>query len=303
MKKICTRKIAVSEIFEFISNSFFDKEFYITGPSNFNNIIENSIVLLTDRNYDCLKEEKHHENVLFVSCKEIQGQNVLVTDTPELDFYKIINEFFMDDVINIIDENVMIENGARIGKNVSIGNNSFISGNVKIGNNCFIGKNVSIYGEVDIASNVIIKDNVVINTNQFGFILDDGAYIEKPSLGKTIIGKNVIIGNSSTIEQPLFGETIIGKNVKIDDLVNIGSESVIEDDVIISSGAVVCQNIRIGKNCQIGVNTSIKSNVNIVENTMLGMGSVVIENIDKEGKYAGNPIKLLERKGKDTWQV
>jgi acetyltransferase-like isoleucine patch superfamily enzyme len=42
-----------------------------------------------------------------------------------------------------------------------------------------------------------------------------------------------------------------------------------------------------------GTNSCVKQKTNIIENTTVGMGCVVVNNIDISGVYVGNPAKKL----------
>ena len=52
--------------------------------------------------------------------------------------------------------------------------------------------------------------------------------------------------------------------------------------------------IIIGKNCWIGMNCTILKGVKIGDNTVIGAGSVVIENCDENSVYRGNPAKKIK---------
>ena len=48
----------------------------------------------------------------------------------------------------------------------------------------------------------------------------------------------------------------------------------------------------IGSYCYLGANSSIKQNINICNNVIIGIGGVVVKNIEKPGIYIGNPVVL-----------
>ena len=58
-------------------------------------------------------------------------------------------------------------------------------------------------------------------------------------------------------------------------------------------------NVNIGGHCQIkegvslGTGVNLLPNIKISSNTKIGIGSVVLKNIVKQGSYFGNPAKLI----------
>ena len=52
---------------------------------------------------------------------------------------------------------------------------------------------------------------------------------------------------------------------------------------------------KIGDNVYIGTGATIKQGVSIASNTVIGMGAVVVKDINKEGTYVGNPAKILNK--------
>jgi UDP-2-acetamido-3-amino-2,3-dideoxy-glucuronate N-acetyltransferase len=124
---------------------------------------------------------------------------------------------------SIIDENVIIGEGAKIwhfchvcegaiiGENCSLGQNVYVGKNVKIGKGVKIQNNVSIYEGVEIEEDVFIGPSVV-----FTNVLNPRAFINRKSeFKKTLIQKGVTIGANTTI--------VCGNNVGKYALIGAGS--------------------------------------------------------------------------------
>lgn len=103
----------------------------------------------------------------------------------------------------------------------------------------------------------------------------------------TKIGENCFIMEDNTI-QP-FVE--IGDNVIMWSGNHIGHHTKIRDNVFISSHVVICGNCKINSFCWLGVNSSVKDGLVLETGTLLGMGSVVIENTEPNKSYMGCPAK------------
>lgn len=115
------------------------------------------------------------------------------------------------------------------------------------------------------------------------------------------IGENSFVFEDNTIQYHVK----IGNNVVLWSGNHIGHRTVIDDDVWITSHVVISGFCHIGRGCFIGVNASFSDNVDIAEDTVVGMGAVVIKNIEeKAGVYVGSPAKKIrDRTAYDQFEV
>ena len=207
---------------------------------------------------------------------------------PRLVFAKVVQNFFVDNIVYDIDNTS------------SIGNNCYISKDVKISKYCVIGKNVSIGKGTVINNHVVIGDNTIIGEDcyiksgsiigedGFGFDFeDDGTPIRIPHLGKVVLGNSVEIGAKNTIAKGTLGVTKIEDNVKIDDQVHIAHNCSIGKNTIITACAEISGSVHIGKNCWIAPNVSIIQKVSIGDDVTIGIGAVVTKDIEDNKKIMG----------------
>ena len=87
----------------------------------------------------------------------------------------------------------------------------------------------------------------------------------------------------------------IGRYVRLHSNVSIGHDSIIEDYVTMASASVTAGYVRIGEGCYIGINASIREGVSIGEWAIVGMGAVVLEDVEKHSVVVGNPARFLRR--------
>lgn len=86
----------------------------------------------------------------------------------------------------------------------------------------------------------------------------------------------------------------IGQHVFVNLNVTIGHDCTIGDFTTISPAANISGNVKIGKRCYIGTNASIKEGITICDDVTIGMGSVVLNDIEESGTYAGIPAKKIK---------
>lgn len=301
MYKLKTPDIHASEIAGFLNHVLMGKDCIIKIPSSIKNFQDNSFFYLMDTDKFPKERIKNYKNILVLTSQNldisIENFSSIKTNSPKLDFIRVVNEFFIEYEVTQIASTAKVHKNARIGRNVSIGENTIIGPEVTIGTNTKILNNVVITSRVEIGKNCIIKDNSTIGSEGYDFEIDEkGNPIHFPHIGKILIGNNVWIGAHSSIESAKIENTIINDNVKIDDLVQIGYNSEIGCCCMITAGVIVNRDVKIGENTLIAPNASIRDNIEIGKNVTVGQGSVVIKNIEDNAVYVGNPAYLLKKK-------
>ncbi len=296
MLKITSNSVLASEVAEFLGKKLQGENVVIYGPCTPDKITDRSIVYLNKKDALPHVELKKREEIL-VLCERDLGKGApasyIVTSQPELDFVRVINKFFTRPLPSQIDKQAIVEEGAKVGARVNIYAGSFIGADVEIDEGTTIFQNVVITGKVKIGKNCVIKANSTVGSEIFHFVYAKDKWEQFPQVGGIVIGDNVWIGGNTTVEKGSLSDTVIEDGAKIDDLVQIGSGSVIGCDAIVAAGAVICRNVTIGGKCWIAPNASIRENITIGNESTVGLGAVVIADVKAKTVVAGNPAKLI----------
>jgi UDP-3-O-[3-hydroxymyristoyl] glucosamine N-acyltransferase len=148
-----------------------------------------------------------------------------------------------------VEERVVIGEDVHIGESTRIGAGSVIGAKVSIGSNCDLYPNVTLYPGVRAGDRVIVHSGAVLGSDGFGYVRDQatGRYEKFPQVGKLEIEDDVEIGANTTIDRGALDTTRIGRGAKIDNLVHIGHNCQIGEDVVIAaqtglSGSAVLEN-------------------------------------------------------------
>jgi UDP-3-O-[3-hydroxymyristoyl] glucosamine N-acyltransferase len=186
---------------------------------------------------------------------------------------------------------VVIGAEARIGGGTRIEAGSVISAGVVIGNDCEIYPNVTIYSGTKLANRVIVHAGAVLGCDGFGYVRDKatGRYEKFPQIGTLEIGDDVEIGANVTIDRGALEVTRIGRGAKIDNLVHIGHNCQIGEDVVIAAQTGLSGSVTIEKNVLLGGQVGIGESAHIEEGVMLG------------GQGGVLPGKVLRGKGVAFW--
>ncbi|MGA2352111.1 MAG: UDP-3-O-(3-hydroxymyristoyl)glucosamine N-acyltransferase [Terracidiphilus sp.] len=169
-------------------------------------------------------------------------------------------------------EGVSIGPCAVVGENASIGAGTRIEAGAVIGEGVRIGKDCRIYSRAVLYPGTTLRDRVVVHAgvvlgaDGFGYVRDSatGAYTQFPQQGTLLIEDDVEIGANSTIDRGALKETRIGRGTKFDNLVHVGHNCDIGEDVIlvaltgisgsctVGNGAVIAGQVGIGDHAHIG---------------------------------------------------
>lgn len=158
----------------------------------------------------------------------------------------------------------------------------------------------SIYEGNEIHETAIIYPNVIMGVgNKIGpycVIGSNGEIRNCNSFdGNVIIGDNNVISELVTIQRPKEkgASTKIGSNNIIMAHSHIGHDVIVGDNCEISTSSVIGGYVEIGDNSKIKLNVTIRNRKKIGQNCLIGMGSVVVNDIEDNSVVVGNPAKPL----------
>lgn len=197
-----------------------------------------------------------------------------------------------------IDERVVIGEGVQIDDGSWIGPGSIVAANVRIGRNCELYPNVTIYAGVRLGDRVIVHAGAVLGSDGFGYVRDQttGRYEKFPQVGRLEIEDDVEIGANTTIDRGALDVTRIARGTKIDNLVHVGHNCQIGEDVVIAAQTGLSGSITIERNVVLGGQVGIGEHARIEEGVMLGGQGGVLPHKVLRGKrvaFWGTPARPL----------
>ncbi len=182
-----------------------------------------------------------------------------------------------------------------IGENVTLMPGVFVGDNVTIDDNTIIYPNVTIYRDCKIGKNCIIHAGSVIGSDGYGFAhTKDGRHIKIYQLGNVVIEDDVEIGANCAIDRATFGSTIIKKGTKIDNLIQIGHNCVVGENVLMAGQSGLSGSTIVGKNVTIGGQAATAGHLSIGDYAVIAARGGVTKSIPGGKVYSGFP--LMEHK-------
>jgi UDP-3-O-[3-hydroxymyristoyl] glucosamine N-acyltransferase len=166
----------------------------------------------------------------------------------------------------------VVESAARIGDETRIAAGAIVGEGVRIGAHCQLYPRVVIYPGTEIGQHVVIHAGAVLGADGFGYVRDAvaGAYTQFPQQGILVIEDDVELGANSTIDRGALGETRIRRGTKIDNLVHIGHNCDIGEDVVIVAQTGVGGSSTVGRGAVIAGQVGIADHVHIDDGIVVG---------------------------------
>lgn len=229
--------------------------------------------------------EKYYEKALSSAAstilinKEVEvpsGKGILISENPFRDYNRLTEHFQPTPSLAIstqptlekeveVGQHVVFGEEVHIGEGTQIGHNVVIGSHVKIGKHCRIHANVTLYNQVQIGDHVCINSGTVLGSEAFYFKSRPDTKEKLLTKGRVIVEDHVDIGANCTIDRGVSADTVIGAWTKMDNLIQVGHDTLIgkrcliasqvgiagvvtiEDDVILWGQVGVNKDLTIGK--------------------------------------------------------
>jgi UDP-3-O-[3-hydroxymyristoyl] glucosamine N-acyltransferase len=234
---------------------------------------------------------------------------VLISAQPRLAFARAAKLLRDPDRNRAIHPSAIVPASAALGKNIAIGPRAILGESVKIGDettigagavigdevvigsHCRLDANVIIYRGATLGDRVAVQAGAVLGSAGFGYVRDSqtGRYEQSPQIGQLVIEDDVEIGANSTIDRGALDETRIRRGTKIDNLVHIGHNVQIGENVVIAAQTGLSGSVTIEDNVVMGGQVGIGDHARIESGAMLG------------GQCGILPKKVLRGKGVVFW--
>jgi len=198
----------------------------------------------------------------------------------------------------------VVGDGAEIGAGTRIEAGAVIGAGVRIGEHCRIYPRVVVYPGATIGNRVMVHAGVVLGADGFGYVRDPatGAYTQFPQQGTLVIEDDVEIGANCTIDRGALAETRVRRGAKFDNLVHVGHNCDIGEDVILVALTGISGSSSIGKGAVLAGQVGIGDHVHVGPGVILGGQAGVFsgKTITNEGLkpgtvHWGTPARPLQQ--------
>lgn len=241
-----------------------------------------------------------HPKLAFARAAELLRDQRPASEQPGVHASAVVDPSAILEAGVQVGARAVIGAGARIKNRTRIAEGSVIGARVTIGADCTVYPNVTIYAGTTLGDRVMVHAGAVLGSDGFGYVRDrkTGHYEKFPQVGRLVIEDDVEIGANTTVDRGALDETRIRRGAKIDNLVHIGHNCDIGEDVVIAAQTGLSGSIVIEKGAVLGGQVGIGEHATIGEGVMLGGQGGVLPNKILRGKgvaFWGTPAQPLRQ--------
>src|SRR5438477_3330848 len=313
-------KRSVSELAELIGARVVgDGAAHVSRVASLQSAVPGDLVFVEDEKNFALALESKASAVIAgeFAAGGVTSKRLLICAQPRLAFARAAEALRTVDAHDSgVHPSAIVCSSVRLGKNVSVGAHVVLGENVRagdnarigagcvagasavLGSNCELYPNVTIYPGVRIGDRVVVHAGAVLGSDGFGYVRDEksGRYEKFPQAGRLEIEDDVEIGANATVDRGALDVTRIGRGTKIDNLVHVGHNVQIGEDVVIAAQTGLSGSAVVEKNAVIGGQVGIADHVRIEEGAILGAQSGVPSKKIIRGKgvvFWGTPARPI----------
>jgi UDP-3-O-[3-hydroxymyristoyl] glucosamine N-acyltransferase len=221
---------------------------------------------------------------------------MIACDKPKLAFILVVDEFFSD-----LAHTTWPAPGEHLSPDARIADDAVLASGVVIGSGVIIDSGAIVGPNTVIANCTInrggrIGANCSIGLPGFGFEKDEnGKFWRFPHIGRVIIEEDVEIGSNTCVDRGSIGDTVIGRGVKIDNLVHVAHNVTIGPNSLVIANSMLGGSAAIGENVWVAPSASLMNQVSVGKSAVLGLGAVVLKDVEEAAVMVGNPARLLRK--------
>ena len=228
----------------------------------------------------------------------LPDERVLLVKDPRYAFARCAKAFAPVKTEGDVHPSAAVDPSATLGARVTIGARAVIEADAILGDDVEIAAGALVLRGVEIGDRVVVQAGAVLGATGFGYAhnAETGEHLLFPQQGRLVIEDDVEIGANTTIDGGALTETRIRRGTKIDNLVHIGHNCDIGEDVVIAAQTGISGSSTVGKGAVIAGQVGIGDHAHVGPGVILGGQAGVLsgKTVETTGTVLwGTPAKPL----------
>lgn len=203
----------------------------------------------------------------------------------------------------VVDPSAEIHADVRIGALVSVGPSATIAEGAVlhpgvsvergavVGEGTVLQAGVHLLPGVRVGARCAIGAGTVIGSEGFGFEPSGSGWRKVPQCGTVIVEDDVEMGANVAIDRARFGATRIGRGAKLDNLVHVGHNSVVESNALLIAQVGLAGSCRIGEGAILAGRVGVTGHLSVGAGARVAGGSIVWSDVEPGAEVAGTPAR------------
>lgn len=294
----------------------------IQGPADLGSAGATQVSFLANPRYAPLLEKTRAAGVLVgreVECSRADLA-LLRVDDPNQAFTAVVSLFAEPELAPEpgAHPSSVVHPSARLGQGVSIGplctvgaeaqlaDGVVLHAGVHVGDRAQVGAGselhpgVVLYSRVILGRRCIVHAGAVIGADGFGFEPTPEGWAKIPQCGTVRVGDDVEIGANSAIDRARFGETRIADMVKIDNLVQVAHNCVVQRAALLCSQVGLAGTATIGERVILAGQVGVNGHIEVGAGSQIGGQAGVTGDVPPGSAWTGWPARPVREALRDV---
>jgi UDP-3-O-[3-hydroxymyristoyl] glucosamine N-acyltransferase len=178
---------------------------------------------------------------------------------------------------------------ASVGARTVIHSGVVVYDDVILGEDCVVHAGCVLREGTRLGDRVILQPGVVLGGDGFGYVAGARGPEKVPQVGGVAVGDDVEIGANSTVDRGTLGDTVIGRGTKIDNLVQVGHNCRVGEEVVIVSQAGLSGSTTVEDRAIVMAQAGITGHVTVGERAVVGPQAGVLRDVPPHTRVLGSP--------------
>jgi len=283
-------------------------ELRVTGVANPDTAGDGDLVFLVEEKYRAAVEAS--QATMVVARAPVAGKVSLVVASPREAMARALAFFVPAPPAPGVHPSAVVDPDARLGERVHLGPHVWVGpgavvgdrsvlragvrlyDGARLGADCVLHAGVVVREGCRIGDRVVVQPGAVIGADGYGFVAAaDGTHRKMPQIGLVEVQDDVEIGSNVTIDRATIGATVIGRGTKIDNLVHVGHNVRIGENVLLVAQVGLSGSVTIEDGVVLAGQVGVVGHLTIGQGAVVASKSGVTKTLPGKGMYSGFPAR------------
>ena len=178
---------------------------------------------------------------------------------------------------------------ATVGPGSRVEPFSYVGRDARVGRDSVLGPGVTLLDGCAVGDGVVLGPGAVVGHHGFGYWQDEDGWHRVPSRGTVSIDNGAELGANTCVDRGTLGATSVGQGVKIDNLVQVGHNSVIHQRALLCGQVGLAGSVQLDPGVILAGQVGVADHRRVGEGARVGAGSGVAQDVPAGQDVSGYP--------------